>query len=54
MYVSMMQMMGKAPFVKFMETAELETAIETAGFEIIETGNYPAAPPCRFVVARKL
>ena len=26
---------------------------DAAGFEIVETGNYPAAPPSRYIVARK-
>ena len=49
-----MQFIGKAPYVRFLKIAALEAAIERAGFEIIETGNYPASPPNRFVVARKL
>ncbi|GGH21949.1 Ubiquinone/menaquinone biosynthesis C-methylase UbiE [Cribrihabitans marinus] len=49
-----MQWLGKAPYVNFMSTDELETAITQAGFEIIETGNYPASPPSRYVVARRL
>ncbi len=50
----LMQMVGKAPYVNFMEIPELEALIEKAGFKIIETGNYPADPPCRFVVAQKM
>lgn len=49
-----MQFVGKAPYVGFLKIADLDHAIEKAGFEIIETGNYPASPPSRFVVARKL
>ena len=48
-----MQFFGKAPFVRMRTVQELEQAIEQAGFGIIETGNYPAKPPSRFVVARK-
>lgn len=48
-----MQMMGKAPFVRFMEIDELERLVTSNGFKIIETGNYPAAPPSRYIVARK-
>jgi ubiquinone/menaquinone biosynthesis C-methylase UbiE len=48
-----MQMLGKAPFVQFMTTEELEGIITDAGFKIIETGNYPASPPSRYIVARK-
>ena len=49
-----MQWFGKAPFVNFMEIAELEALIEKSGFKIVETGNYPSAPPNRFVVAQKI
>lgn len=49
-----MQMLGKAPRVHFMPIADLEGMIAAAGFEIVETGNYPASPPRRFIVARKI
>lgn len=49
----LMQWLGKAPFVKFMEIAELEAHVVDAGFEIVETGNHPAAPPNRYIVARR-
>ncbi len=49
-----LRLLGKAPDVTFRRIAELETAIARAGFEIIETGNYPAKPPSRYIVARKL
>ena len=29
-------------------------AIEAAGFKILETGNYPARPPNRFIVAERI
>jgi len=48
-----MRALGLAPFVKLYRVAELEAMIESAGFEIIETGTYPASPPSRFIVARK-
>lgn len=48
-----MQWLGRAPYVSFMRIRELERDIEAAGFEIIETGNYPARPPSRYIVARK-
>ena len=51
--VKVMQMVGKAPFVRFFSFGTLEDSIRSAGFEIIETGTYPA-PYSRFVVARKL
>lgn len=49
-----MQLLGKAPFVSQFDIKTLETAIEKAGFEIIESGNFPAKPPSRYLVARKL
>jgi ubiquinone/menaquinone biosynthesis C-methylase UbiE len=49
-----MQLFGKAPFVKFQTIAELERSIVGAGFKIIEVGNYPVSPPNHFVVARKV
>ena len=49
-----MQFFGKAPYVNFMTIAELEETISSRGFKIVETGNYPAAPPSRFIVAKKI
>ena len=46
--------LANAAYVKFMEIQELETQITQAGFQIIETGNHPAAPPSRYIVAKKL
>ena len=51
--VRAMQMVGKAPFVRFFKIAELEQMIIAKGFDIIETGCYPAKPPSRFIVSRK-
>ncbi len=51
--IPVMQFFGKAPFVKSLSITELEGAIAWDGFEIIETGSYPAKPPNRFLVARK-
>ena len=49
-----MQLVGKAPSnVEFTRIADLEAAIQKAGFEIIETGNYPVDVPSRYLVARK-
>lgn len=45
--------LGKAPYVNFMRIDALEAHITRAGFDIIETGNYPANPPNRYIVARK-
>lgn len=49
-----MQFFGKAPFVNLRPIPELEELITAHGFKIIETGNYPASPPSRYIVARKL
>ncbi|WP_370645719.1 MULTISPECIES: class I SAM-dependent methyltransferase [unclassified Epibacterium] len=52
--IPLMQLVGKAPeVVHFMTVADWQARIEAAGFDIIETGNYPADPPNHFVVARK-
>lgn len=52
--VRAMRLVGIAPYVRFFKIAELEKLIEDQGFQIIETGNYPASPPSRFIVARKI
>lgn len=49
----LLQRLGKAPFVTFRTIEELEGEIQAAGFEIVETGNYPVSPPSRYIVARK-
>lgn len=46
---------GYAPRpVHFYKILTLERMIEAAGFEIIESGNYPKSPPSRYVVARRV
>jgi ubiquinone/menaquinone biosynthesis C-methylase UbiE len=49
-----MKLLGRAPFVAFRQQAVLETMMENAGFDIVETASAPAQPPTRFIVARKL
>ena len=49
----LLQRLGKAPAMRLRRVSALEAAVRHAGFEIIETGNYPDAPPRRFIVARK-
>ncbi len=49
-----MQWLGKAPYVNFMDIDELEAMVAAEGFEIMEAGNFPAAPPSRYIVAKKL
>lgn len=48
-----MQWLGKAPFVNFMKSSQLENAITENGFEIIESGYYPVSADARFIVAKK-
>ena len=53
--VGVMTMIGFAPRpIHFFKIKTLETMIEGAGFEIIESGNYPVSPPSRFILARKV
>ena len=49
----LMQLFGKAPDVRIIPIADLERMIVRAGFDIIESGNHPAKPPRRYLVARK-
>lgn len=52
--IPLMRLVGKAPsFVDFTDIRTLEAAVQRAGFEIIETGNYPADTPGRYLVARR-
>jgi ubiquinone/menaquinone biosynthesis C-methylase UbiE len=48
-----MQWLGKAPPVTMRTVSALDALIADAGFDLVETGNHPAMPPARFVVARK-
>jgi len=45
---------GQAPFVNFVKQATLQNDIASAGFEILETGLYPAKSQSLFVVARSV
>lgn len=47
-----MQWLGKAPFVRFLTQKELEDAMIFAGFEIVESGNFPAIS--RYIVAKRV
>lgn len=49
--VPVMQLLGKAPFVRFMEIDDLEGLIRAEGFDILEAETRPV--PSRFIVARK-
>lgn len=48
-----LRLLGKAPDFNFLTPSRLERDITDAGFEVIESGDYPKRPPRRFVVARK-
>ncbi|MEL6807551.1 MAG: methyltransferase domain-containing protein [Pseudomonadota bacterium] len=52
--IPLMQWLGKAPFVRFETIANLDADIARAGFDIVETGNYPVRPPNHFVVAKRV
>ncbi len=52
--VFVMRKVGLAPYVNFLRIQELEDCITKEGFKILETGNYPASPPSRFIVAQKI
>lgn len=49
----LLQWLGKAPAMRLRRVSALEDNLRQAGFEIIEAGNYPDAPPRRLLVARK-
>ena len=49
----LIQLAGKAPFVNFMDVREWDAKVTAAGFDIIESGNHPAHPPARYIVARR-
>lgn len=52
--IKLAQLVGYAPFVRFFKQDELARLMESKGFSVIETGNYPASPMGRFIVARKV
>ena len=56
MAVPVMQLFGKAPYVAFLSTEELEDEIAAAGFEIIERARHGSGrkDPRPFLVARKV
>ncbi len=52
--IPVMQLFGKAPYVRRFSARELEAAVTGAGFEIVESGNHPKGPPpSHYIVARK-
>ncbi len=51
--IPLLRVLGKAPFVNYVKKDSLCASIADAGFEIIETGLYPAKSHSLFVVGRK-
>ena len=51
--IGLMRVFGRAPHVTFLAPDALERAVIDAGFDILETGDYPVSPPNHFIVARK-
>ena len=52
--IPLAQKLGKAPYVQSFTVGAFDRMIETAGFEIVESGNHPVSPPARYVVARAI
>ena len=48
-----MQAIGKAPYFVRLKARDLDAAIISAGFSLIETGQGPSKDPRRYLVARK-
>ena len=48
------RLVGKAPYVAFLDPSAFEREIAAQGFAIVEAASYPAGARNRFIVARKL
>ncbi len=44
---------GKAPDIRFLRAADLDARIAEAGFEIVETRDFPGVAAAHFIVARR-
>jgi len=53
-FLPLMQMLGKAPYVRIQKEAELKDQIEAHGFEVIETRHFVTEFSAPFIVARKI
>jgi len=51
--IKAMQLIGKAPYLNYLSVEAYDSAIQNAGFDILETALYSPSTPNRFVVARK-
>lgn len=49
-----MRLVGLAPSVRSYSIVEIDSMVRAAGFEIIEAGNFPASPPRRYLVAKRV
>lgn len=47
------RLLGKAPYVAFVDAADLENALRAAGFEIIDSRGFGSTGSSRFIAARK-
>ena len=52
--IGALQLIGKAPHVSLLTIEQLDGHIRDAGFQILDEGCFPASPPSRFVVAKRL
>lgn len=48
-----MQFFGRAPFVNYVTTEDLENAMRWAGFDVLNSRTFDKAPRARFIVARR-
>lgn len=51
--IPILRAVGQAPFVNCVKKTALEAAVVDAGFEVLETGLYPAKSHSLFIVAKK-
>lgn len=49
----LMQLIGKAPYVRFLTAPEWDRAVERAGFTLVERECYPKKDARRYIVARR-
>lgn len=53
--IAVLRMLRKVPpGIKFLDPDDVQAALRAAGFEVLETGDYPARPRAHFIAARKL
>ena len=51
--IKVMQLVGKAPYLNYLSIKGYDMALQSAGFENLETARYAANSTNRFVVAKK-